>query len=658
MADTFNALTQHFEPQAFSSQPQQSTAHENTAPVNTAHSDADSHYIPRPKRIACVLCRKRKLRCDGKRPSCGTCSRLGHECIYDEVRKKSGPKRGYVKQLEARLAQVETLLKSQEANAHPSLENGASFAATNSLTGVLQAPPGDDVDPSMSLLDGANAPALSVQAFSEAEGTRSSTSGGELISLGLEEPLPAQEVIDELNAIYFEKVHPGLPMIHRPKYLASLAFAPSSRPPVCLQYMIWCLAASVSDKYSSLHETFYQQSRKYAELDELKGLGGRVVSLAHCQAWLLISTYEFKMMFFPRAWLSSGKASRLAIMMGLNRLDGQGLDVKQTLPPANDWTEKEERRRVFWAAFCIDRYASIGTGWPFTIDERDISSKLPASDESFIENTPQETPLLPDVLEGEDITMLSPYGGVVVLGCMFGRNITHLHRPEPQDNDHDLNGVYWQRHRSLDNILLHISLAMPCHLRLSVGTTDPNVIFCNMAIHTATICLHQAAIFKSEKNKMPEQIATESKRRCIVAADQISNIMKMISHLDLSVMNPFMSFCVYLAARVFIQYLKFRPSDSAARSSLQFAFSALHKLKTKNPLTGSFILQLNLDIEGSAFGDALQSKSACFTGGQQQDAVRKPHFWKSKQRLTLTYPLDLRWQSHHKHLFSGKEKPT
>lgn len=66
-------------------------------------STGESNFVPRPKRIACVVCRRRKLRCDGRRPSCGTCSRLGHECSYDEVRKKSGPKRGYVKQLEARL---------------------------------------------------------------------------------------------------------------------------------------------------------------------------------------------------------------------------------------------------------------------------------------------------------------------------------------------------------------------------------------------------------------------------------------------------------------------------------------------------------------------------------------------------------------------------
>ena len=65
--------------------------------------NCDGEEIPKTKRIACVICRKRKLKCDGNRPKCSTCARLGHNCAYDEVRRKSGPKRGYVKELEARL---------------------------------------------------------------------------------------------------------------------------------------------------------------------------------------------------------------------------------------------------------------------------------------------------------------------------------------------------------------------------------------------------------------------------------------------------------------------------------------------------------------------------------------------------------------------------
>lgn len=75
-------------------------------PVPTEASPGESFEVPKPKRVACAICRKRKLKCDGGRPKCGTCARLGHNCAYDEVRRKSGPKRGYVKELEARLGKT------------------------------------------------------------------------------------------------------------------------------------------------------------------------------------------------------------------------------------------------------------------------------------------------------------------------------------------------------------------------------------------------------------------------------------------------------------------------------------------------------------------------------------------------------------------------
>lgn len=152
-----------------------------------------------------------------------------------------------------------------------------------------------------------------------------------------------------------------------------MKFAPHARPPVALRYIMWALAAAVSDKYADLHRHFYQRARKYAEMEEMKDLGEHVVNVSYCQAWLLVVMYEYKMTCLPRAWLSAGKAIRLALMLGLNRLDGMGADVKITVSPSRDWTEKEERRRVFWMAFCVDRYASSGTGWPMMIDERDVS---------------------------------------------------------------------------------------------------------------------------------------------------------------------------------------------------------------------------------------------------------------------------------------------
>lgn len=222
---------------------------------------------------------------------------------------------------------------------------------------------------------------------------------------------------------------------------------------------------------------------------------------------------------------------------GLHRLDGQGLDVKQCLSPPKDWTEREERRRTFWMAFCQDRYASIGTGWPMSIDERDIMTNLPSSEEAFEMSRPETTQSLGECTSPAGAGKLSSYGGIVLMACLFGRNLVHLHRPDAEDLDNDLNGPFWKRHRQMDNILLNTSLCLPNHLKLPNGLSNPNIVFTNMCIHTSTICLHQAAIFKAEKNKLSASVSAESKVRCITAANEIASIMRMISHLDLSTVS-------------------------------------------------------------------------------------------------------------------------
>jgi hypothetical protein len=356
----------------------------------------------------------------------------------------------------------------------------------------------------------------------------------EMIGLGLEEPLPPQETIDDLHQIYFDKIHPSVPMIHKFRYLAAMNLAPNQRPPVALRYAMWTIASSITDRYIDLKDHFYQRARKYLELDYLKGHGEHIMSVGHAQAHILLASYEFKMMYFPRAWMNTGAGVRLCQMMGLHRLDGAGLDVKQCLPPPRDWTEREERRRTFWMAFCDDRYASIGTGWPMAVDEKDILTNLPASEEAFEKSKEEPTQSLQDSLCPSGAGKLSSFGSIVLMACLFGRNLVHLHRPDADDRDSDLNGEFWKRHRHMDNILLNTSLSLPSHLKLPNGLSNPNIVFTNMNIHTSTICLHQAAIYKADKNRLPASVSKESKLRCINAANEIASIMRMICHMDLS----------------------------------------------------------------------------------------------------------------------------
>lgn len=155
-------------------------------PHDAAKPQSANDSVPRPKRIACILCRKRKLKCDGNKPSCSTCSRLGHTCEYSEERKKSGPKRGYVKLLEARLKQVENLLETRDAPDPDRISIPPD-----------QVPP--PVDNSMHIDPAFDDPAINnIPDFAF---TTSDDFSWEMIGLGLEEALPNQDVIDELYAI-------------------------------------------------------------------------------------------------------------------------------------------------------------------------------------------------------------------------------------------------------------------------------------------------------------------------------------------------------------------------------------------------------------------------------------------------------------------------
>jgi len=106
-------------------------------------------------------------------------------------------------------------------------------------------------------------------------------------------------------------------------------------------------------------------------------------------------------------------------------------------------------------------------------------------------------------------------------------------------------------------------------------------------------------------------------------------------------MNPFVSFCLYVAARVFVQYLKSRPNDDQIRSSLQFLLSAMGHLKKMNPLTESFLVQLDVDLSASMDEPANNSK---FPYGLKKGAV-SIYTWIVTKKYLTSYRLKYTFQS-------------
>ena len=64
-------------------------------------------------------------------------------------------------------------------------------------------------------------------------------------------------------------------------------------------------------------------------------------------------------------------------------------------------------------------------------------------------------------------------------------------------------------------------------------------------------------------------------------------------------MNPFLPFCVFVATRVFIQHVKRHPDDHETASSVRFLLSVMTVLQVMNPLAASFLVQLDVELEGT-----------------------------------------------------------
>ncbi|KAJ5560329.1 hypothetical protein N7513_002728, partial [Penicillium frequentans] len=576
----------------------------------------DNRDSSRLKYNACAMCRSRKSKCDKKQPRCSLCSRLGKDCTYSAMRKKSGPKRKVLEELETRLAKVEELLE-EKSTSHmlptPSSSHLPKDQPNMPMSETFRMPSSESTRFELSMF-GPMQPHINGKEAFQASHTlfplipgNSSNSQSSSIGLAFREQLPSEDMIYDLDNIFFEKVYPSIPIIHPNRFLVNSSLSAHLSLPLSLRYMIWCHAALCCDRYYSFHSEFYQCARKYAEVDETtESFGHGIVTLSHCQAWILMSIYELRMVLLPRAWVSVGKASSLSLIIGLNQLDGPSQSVKMCMPPPKDWVEGEERRRVFWMAFCIDQYASIATGRPMLIDETDhdvlmaltdrtqIMTTLPAFEQSFLENKPQRTLQLCEIFASEDLSSLSSLAYVCVSASLLGRSLSHTRQIQTFGNDCGLDEQYWKQHQSYYDIPIRILQRLPTHLRLSSSIHDTNVVFANLCVHASTIWYHQQVIFSSKMCRVLDWYMMGNHHRCLLAASQITSLTRMIGDFDLLKCNTFVPFPLFLAARVFVLHLESQPNDLTIRSLLQYLVSILKIMKSRNPSAGMFLSRLNV----------------------------------------------------------------
>lgn len=265
--------------------------------------------------------------------------------------------------------------------------------------------------------------------------------------------------------------------------------------------------------------------------------------------------------------------------------------------PTNDWTELEERRRLFWIIFMLDRFCSVTTGWNTSLTSDDVHRRLPADGGYFTREEPVITPYfgiwnkaaarigrslanIPAPYSEEDPTAEQPqsaspnsangYIDASKLGAFaycveatesLSQVTTFFlqQRINAQDKEH---AVSWlTRFKELDLRLVQWKLFLPPRWRDSnisedrtVINMDPNLTLAHITHNTSMILLHHPIAFPAKSWNdyvaLPKECSAQT---CELAAIETSNIVsKFLTYTPIPFVNVQFAFCAFVAAKALL----------------------------------------------------------------------------------------------------------
>ncbi|KAK2749199.1 hypothetical protein FQN57_006814 [Myotisia sp. PD_48] len=357
-----------------------------------------------------------------------------------------------------------------------------------------------------------------------------------------------------------------------------------------LNYAICTFAVLLSGRYPHLEELCYHRARKELEKAELGEDGANFLSIEAVQAAILISFYELRRAHFARAWMTTGRVSRLVEMLGLQLMDSEGnnphsMDSAPKLPPTSDPEELEERRRTFWAAFALDCFSSVGSGKPMTISDIErVSTYLPSVEFLSSETFPPTTVRLREVMGLCHNYPLSPFASVVVMAAILGRCLVHI-RCSHDRTAENMNYDFWSQHSILETSIHNSTLALNAFS--PAPTADPNQYFLGMVTHTATSFLHQAAIARAETTSLPDRMIADSKKKCLDSAVEVANIIR-VAVKNPTQINPFVTLCLFNSSQILVREIKGPELEARMLDALESLLRAMDALKATNPSMAIF----------------------------------------------------------------------
>lgn len=187
--------------------------------------------------LACIACRRKKIRCSGEKPSCKHCMRGRQPCVYKATARKAAPRTDYMAMLDKRLKRMEERIikivpKNEQdgiassvprANVRPAIpgtipsskggskKRGADEAFGHELEQWARAPAKLTVD--KTALAGMDAASRRISIESD---------DNKLLQDG-RDALPDKHIQEHLAEVFFDNVYgQAYHLLHKPSYMRKL----------------------------------------------------------------------------------------------------------------------------------------------------------------------------------------------------------------------------------------------------------------------------------------------------------------------------------------------------------------------------------------------------------------------------------------------------
>lgn len=555
---------------------------------------------------ACEECRKKKLRCDRQRPQCGACANAQIPCEVNDRRTPRGPKKGSIGALRSRIVALERRLSTSQAednlayatevgseeNSPAKEKTTAQFPlpdwdvsqpeqSTNASTSLAWGAPGT-APPSPILFP--DLPVLPTIATSYPSPKQSPASIGEVFVSDLMKA--------DLTQLYFDRVHPVVPILNKPKTFKWIKEANTmSEPRECLQYAMWTAATAFSSQFGGFQDTMYAKTRFMLDQLDLNGNDSLICHIELVQSWILITFYEFAKTNYRRGWLSAGRVFRLVQFSKLYDIDSPKLLSSDI---GDDSISLEEKRRTFWVAYCLDRFISVIEGAPMTLNEEMVFTRLPCPDADFQRGLVPQESFLAETMSSADMRPYAPLAECVILVTICSRALSHRQIYTIETLYSNIPLDFSSRHDWLDGMLTRRLSSLQANYPSLTVAEDPMILFSYMFAHSTVIYL--CRIFETlSMNDQNQTIVWEFQERALWAAQEIARLAKEHEHLGYFKAHIFMPLTIYLSSSRLARHLEVRKGEldtkevEEVEKSLRVSVEALQKLQSVNNLAGHYL---------------------------------------------------------------------